>query len=65
MFTHLGGEFIPQLEEGDLAAGVMTLQGGSLLHTIETVEKANKILLTNFPEIKHAVCKIGSGENTY
>jgi cobalt-zinc-cadmium resistance protein CzcA len=62
MFTHLGGEFIPQLEEGDLAAGVMTLQGGSLLHTIETVEKANKILLTNFPEIKHAVCKIGSGE---
>jgi cobalt-zinc-cadmium resistance protein CzcA len=62
MFTRLGGEFIPQLEEGDLAAGVMTLQGGSLLHTIETVEKANKILLTNFPEIKHAVCKIGSGE---
>lgn len=62
IFTRLGGEFIPQLEEGDLAAGVMTLQGGSLLHTIETVEKANKILLTNFPEIKHAVCKIGSGE---
>ena len=43
-FTRLGGEFIPQLEEGDLAAGVMTLQGGSLSHTIEMVEKANKIL---------------------
>jgi heavy metal efflux system protein len=26
------------------------------------VEKANKILLANFPEIKHAVCKIGAGE---
>src|SRR5450830_102416 len=26
------------------------------------VEKANKILLSNFPEIKHAVCKIGAGE---
>lgn len=62
IFSHLGGEFIPQLEEGDLAAGVMTLQGGSLSHTIETVEKANKILLKNFPEIKHAVCKIGAGE---
>jgi Putative silver efflux pump len=62
MFSRLGGEFIPQLEEGDLAAGVITLQGGSLSHTIETVEKANKILLSNFPEIKHAVCKIGSGE---
>ena len=61
-FTRLGGEFIPQLEEGDLAAGVMTLQGGSLSHTIEMVEKANKILLSQFPEIKHAVCKIGAGE---
>jgi len=62
IFSRLGGEFIPQLEEGDLAAGVMTLQGGSLSNTIEQVEKANKILLENFPEIKHAVCKIGAGE---
>ncbi|MDP4224140.1 MAG: CusA/CzcA family heavy metal efflux RND transporter, partial [Bacteroidota bacterium] len=62
VFTRLGGEFIPQLEEGDLAAGVMTLQGGSLSHTIGTVEKANKILLSTFPEIKHAACKIGSAE---
>src|SRR5512133_580764 len=62
LFSRLGGEFIPQLEEGDLAAGVMTLQGGSLSHTVEMVEKANKILLDNFPEIKHTVCKIGAGE---
>ncbi len=62
LFNQLGGEFIPQLEEGDLAAGVMTLQGGSLTNTIEIVEKANKILLDKFPEIKHAVCKIGAGE---
>ena len=62
VFNSLGGEFIPQLEEGDLAAGVITLQGGSLSNTIEQVEKANKILLAKFPEIKHAVCKIGAGE---
>lgn len=62
VFTRLGGEFIPQLEEGDLAAGVMTLQGGSLSNTIQVVEKANKILLDNFPEIKHVACKIGAGE---
>lgn len=62
VFDRLGGEFIPQLEEGDLAAGVMTLQGGSLTNTIDEVIKANKILLENFPEIKHAVCKIGAGE---
>ena len=62
LFNKLGGEFIPQLEEGDLAAGVITLQGGSLSNTVEMVQKANKILLSNFPEIKHAVCKIGAGE---
>ncbi|MFA4852501.1 MAG: CusA/CzcA family heavy metal efflux RND transporter, partial [Bacteroidales bacterium] len=62
LFNSLGGEFIPHLEEGDLAAGVITLQGGSLSNTIETVEKANKILMTKFPEVKHAICKIGTGE---
>ena len=62
VFSNLGGEFIPQLEEGDLAAGVVTLQGGSLTNTVEMVEKANKILLDNFPEVKHVVCKIGAGE---
>ncbi|MEI6348406.1 MAG: CusA/CzcA family heavy metal efflux RND transporter [Bacteroidota bacterium] len=62
LFNSLGGEFIPTLEEGDLAAGVMTLQGGSLSNTIETVEKANKILMSKFPEVEHVVCKIGTGE---
>ncbi len=62
IFNKMGGEFIPQLEEGDLAAGVITLQGGSLSNTVNMVEKANKILLDNFPEIKHTVCKIGAGE---
>ncbi|MBK9391573.1 MAG: CusA/CzcA family heavy metal efflux RND transporter [Bacteroidetes bacterium] len=62
LFFRLGGEFIPQLEEGDLAAGVITLQGGSLTNTVDNVIKANKILLGTFPEIKHTVCKIGAGE---
>ncbi len=62
LFSRLGGEFIPQLEEGDLASSVITLQGGSLTNTVDNVIKANRILLENFPEIKHAVCKIGAGE---
>jgi cobalt-zinc-cadmium resistance protein CzcA len=62
MFGRLGGEFIPQLEEGDLASSVITLQGGSLTNTVDAVIKANRILLDNFPEIKHTVCKIGAGE---
>ena len=62
IYSRLGGEFLPTLDEGDLAAGVITLQGSSLSNTIETVEKANKILLANFPEVKQAVCKIGAAE---
>ncbi|MDP4238906.1 MAG: CusA/CzcA family heavy metal efflux RND transporter [Bacteroidota bacterium] len=62
VFNSLGGEFIPQLEEGDLASSVITLQGGSLSNSVEMVQKANKILLDKFPEIKHTVCKIGAGE---
>ena len=62
LFNRLGGEFIPRLEEGDLASSVITLQGGSLTNTVDKVIMANKILLDNFPEIKHAVCKIGAGE---
>ncbi|MDQ1296236.1 MAG: heavy metal efflux system protein, partial [Bacteroidota bacterium] len=48
MFGRLGGEFIPQLEEGDLASSVITLQGGSLTNTVNEVIKANKILLEYF-----------------
>ncbi|OFX87812.1 MAG: acriflavine resistance protein B [Bacteroidetes bacterium GWF2_33_16] len=62
LFTRLGGEFIPQLEEGDLAGLVITLQGGSPANTVEEVKRANIILRDNFPEIKHLVCKIGPGE---
>ena len=62
IFNTLGGEFVPQLEEGDLAASVITLQGGSLSNTIEQVKKANRIIKSQFPEVKHVVCKIGTGE---
>lgn len=62
LFSRLGGEFIPQLEEGDLAGLVITLQGGSPANTVEEVKRANIILRDNFPEIKHLVAKIGPGE---
>lgn len=62
LFSRLGGEFIPQLEEGDLAGLAITLQGGSPANTVEVIQQANKILRDNFPEIVHIVCKIGPGE---
>ncbi|MEO9477684.1 MAG: CusA/CzcA family heavy metal efflux RND transporter [Cyclobacteriaceae bacterium] len=62
VFMRMGGEFIPTLEEGDLAMQ-MTLQPGSgLSESVKTSTRAEKILLDNFPEVKHVVSKIGTAE---
>ncbi|MBI3720429.1 MAG: CusA/CzcA family heavy metal efflux RND transporter [Sphingobacteriales bacterium] len=58
----LGGEFIPQLEEGDFAVDTRVLTGSSLSTTIQSTQKAVSILIKEFPEIEKVVTKIGSGE---
>jgi cobalt-zinc-cadmium resistance protein CzcA len=62
VFNKLGGEFIPTLEEGDIATHVMLPPGSSLDQEIETTLKAEKILKNKFPEIEQVVSKIGSAE---
>ena len=62
LFSRMGSEFIPTLEEGDLTAEIFLPQGSSLTKTIEISTKAEKILKGTFPEIRHAVSRIGSGE---
>ncbi|MBC7745343.1 MAG: CusA/CzcA family heavy metal efflux RND transporter [Flavobacterium sp.] len=61
-FTRLGGEFIPQLDEGDFAVETRVLTGSSIDQIIEASTKAQKIILAQFPEVKQVVNKIGSGE---
>lgn len=61
-FLQLGQEFIPTLEEGDLAMQ-MTIQPGSALdESIRSSTKVERILLENFPEVRHVVSKIGTAE---
>lgn len=62
VFTRMGGEFIPTLEEGDIATHLIIPPGSSLSQEIETTTKAEALLLKNFPEIKEIVSKIGSAE---
>lgn len=62
VLSTLGGEFIPQLEEGDFAADTRVLTGSNLNTTIDATQKASAILLDRFPEIEKIVTKIGSGE---
>jgi len=63
LFSTLGAEFIPALDEGDFAIDTRILLGGSLTQTIESVEKSAGILLKAFPnEVEKVVSKIGSSE---
>ncbi len=62
VFNTLGGEFIPTLDEGDIATHLIIASGSSLSQEIEATTKAEKILKAKFPEIKMVVTKIGSAE---
>ncbi|MBA9077674.1 CusA/CzcA family heavy metal efflux RND transporter [Rufibacter quisquiliarum] len=62
LFTQMGGEFIPSLDEGDFAIETRVLTGSSLNETIEVVQKASKVLKQTFPEVEKVVTKIGSAE---
>ena len=62
VFRSLGSEFIPTLEEGDLAMQMAIQPGSSLQESIQTTTKAEAILLANFPEVRHVVSKIGTAE---
>ncbi len=62
IFRSMGAVFIPTLEEGDLAMQMTIQPGSSLQESVRTTTKAERILLENFPEVKHVVSKIGTAE---
>jgi cobalt-zinc-cadmium resistance protein CzcA len=62
IFQNMGGEFIPTIEEGDLALNATIMTGSSLSQMVKTTTEYEKILKAKFPEIKTIVSKIGSGE---
>ncbi|UNY98473.1 CusA/CzcA family heavy metal efflux RND transporter [Zhouia spongiae] len=59
MFSKMGGEFIPQLDEGDLAFHAILKPGSSLSETIETTTKIEQIIKAEFPEVKSVISRIG------
>ncbi|HQT23649.1 MAG: CusA/CzcA family heavy metal efflux RND transporter [Sphingobacteriales bacterium 17-39-43] len=62
LFTRMGGEFIPTLEEGDFAVETRLLTGSSLTQSIDKINQASKILVEKFPEVKEVIGKIGAAE---
>lgn len=60
-FQRMGGEFIPQLEEGDFAFHSILPQGASLSASVANNKLVEQKLL-QFPEVKLVVGKTGTAE---
>jgi len=59
IFSSMGGEFVPQLDEGDLAMQALIRPGSSLSESKAVSIKIENLLLQNFPEIKTVTARIG------
>ena len=62
VLSRLGGEFIPDLPEGDFAVDTRVLTGSNLNTSTEACLKSAHILMSKFPEVEKVVSKTGSGE---
>ncbi len=61
LFSKMGGEFIPTLQEGDFAFHCILPQGTSLSQSLETSMQASR-LIKEFDEVKMVVGKTGAAE---
>ncbi len=61
IFSTMGAEFVPTLDEGDFVIQPVLKTGTSLKKTVETTTKIEKII-KQFPEVKQVVSRIGAAE---
>ena len=61
-FSQMGGEFVPQLDEGDIAFHAILKPGSSLTEMIETTTKIETVVKKQFPEVQKIVSRIGVAE---
>ena len=59
--TRLGSEFIPNLDEGDIAMHALRIPGTSLSQAIAMQESLEK-RITQFPEVERVFAKIGTAD---
>jgi cobalt-zinc-cadmium resistance protein CzcA len=62
LFTRIGGEFVPTLDEGDFVIQPVLKTGTSLSKTIELTTQMENILISEFSEVDQVVCRIGAAE---
>jgi cobalt-zinc-cadmium resistance protein CzcA len=59
--SRMGSEFIPSLDEGDVALHALRIPGTSLSQAIE-MQHTLEERLQKFPEVKHVFAKLGTAE---
>ena len=62
VFSRLGGEFVPTLDEGDFVIQPVLKTGTSLSKTVELTTQMEQILIGKFPEVEKIVSRIGAAE---
>ncbi len=62
VFARLGAEFIPQLDEGSLAAQMIRTTSIGLGPSVQMQTAAERLLREKFPEVTHTFARIGTSE---
>ncbi|SFC17259.1 efflux RND transporter permease subunit [Massilia yuzhufengensis] len=60
--TRLGTEFVPELDEGDLAVLTVRLPGTSLTQSVKMQQQIETTLMRSFPEIERVFARIGTAD---
>lgn len=60
--TRLGSEFMPNLDEGDLALQVLRVPGTSLTQSVEMQAQLERALKERFPEIERVFSRTGTAD---
>jgi cobalt-zinc-cadmium resistance protein CzcA len=59
--TRMGTEFVPNLDEGDMAVHALRIPGTSLTQAVE-MQEALEQRFSEFPEVSHVFAKLGTAE---
>ena len=62
LFSHLGAEFVPKLDEGSITAMLYKPVGINVEEALRTDQEASQQLLQKFPEITRIFTRIGTSE---
>ncbi|HKX61045.1 MAG TPA: CusA/CzcA family heavy metal efflux RND transporter, partial [Verrucomicrobiae bacterium] len=62
VFTRLGAEFVPQLDEGSFATHLIRTTSIGIDASVEMQKRSEKVLLEKFPEVSYTFSRLGTAE---